>query len=233
MNKHRSVLIVFAMDEEISAFFNSTTATKTGVGMLENIYMDCLGDTTIYGMKGGVGKVSMAYSLGAFLNNIKVDKVYNTGVAGSLTSRLKPLSTLIATKCAYHDVDLTQFKYKKGQMSMMPLYFTCDKAGIKKALALNDKDVVTGTILSGDSFITVDKIPSSFFEDFDSPLAVDMESAAVGQVCYMAKTPFQIIRTISDSANTDSNLSQYQTLLNQACMKAAYITRQIIESECK
>ena len=58
MNKHRSVLIVFAMDEEISAFFNSTTATKTGVGMLENIYMDCLGDTTIYGMKGGVGKVN-------------------------------------------------------------------------------------------------------------------------------------------------------------------------------
>ncbi|PKC51171.1 nucleoside phosphorylase, partial [Rhizophagus irregularis] len=37
--------------------------------------------------------------------------------------------------------------------------------------------------------------------------AVEMEAAAVAQVCYQFKTPFVVIRALSDIAGKESNIS--------------------------
>ncbi len=229
MVKTRSILVVFAMDEEMKAFYKDKTFIETKIGF-QDIYLSDYKGKTIYGMKCGVGKVSMAFNLGAFLNNIQVDKVFNTGVAGSISEKLKPLSILIANKCAYHDVDLVPFGYKKGQMSRMPLYYDCDKIGVKAAIRKDPENIKVGTILSGDQFITAEKIPSYFYEDFNDPLAVDMESGAVAQCCYMRNIPFQIIRAISDSANNQTEHEEYDRLLNEASAKASKVTQFLIEN---
>ncbi|RKJ56859.1 5'-methylthioadenosine/S-adenosylhomocysteine nucleosidase, partial [Butyricicoccus sp. 1XD8-22] len=42
---------------------------------------------------------------------------------------------------------------------------------------------------------------------FPTMKAVEMEAAAVAQVCYQFKTPFVVIRALSDIAGKESNIS--------------------------
>ncbi len=217
-------LVVAAQKEELDGLFSTLTDVRK-IGPI-SIYEGK--DYIIYGMIGGIGKVSMAYRLGTFLQNFQVDEIINIGVAGSISKELKPLDTFVATKCAYHDVDVVAFGYKRGQMCSMPLYFSCDDQAVTIALSLNRKYIKTGLVLSGDTFVTKDNLSSSVYEDFDNPVACDMESAAVGQVAYMSKLPYVIIRTISDDPNCEENKTTYEKRLVQASNRAGKLALEMI-----
>lgn len=224
----KTYLIVCAMEEELSAFFDGLTFSKETHRSIEMCVArsQC---STVYGMLGGIGKVNMAYRLGKILGEIDVDEVINVGVAGSLSPKLQPLKTLVATRCAYHDVDVTAFGYTYGQMAGEPLYFDCDKEEVKRAKNLDPENIVTGLILSGDSFMTKEKIKTSSCARFADPLAIDMESAAVAQVCTNEKISFLIIRSISDDAEgNQENRKQYDQLLQEASLRAGQIARKLV-----
>jgi adenosylhomocysteine nucleosidase len=224
----KTYLVVAAADEEeISSLFTG----KTNYKKLENdVYLYECEKYTVIAMTSGIGKVAMAYRLGRMLASFQIDEIINVGVAGSISSQLKPFDTLVATSVAYNDVDVVDFGYHKYQMCGMPLYFVPDEDGVKKALSLNNNRIKPGLILSGDSFISKRNLPSSFYEDFDNPVAVDMESAAVGQVAYMAKVPFMIIRSISDDASgNETNKEQYDYNVAEAAKRAYQIVWQIID----
>lgn len=227
--KKNYLVVAAASEEEIASLF----AGKTGYKELDGniFYYDCE-KYSIVAMCSGIGKVAMAYRLGRILATFQIDEIINVGVAGSISGELKPFDTLVASKVAYNDVDVVEFGYHKYQMCGMPLYFLPDEEGVKKALNLNNPHIKTGLIISGDSFITRRNLPSSFFEDFDNPVAVDMESAAVGQVCYMANIPFMIIRSISDdAASNDVNKEQYDQNVALAAKRAYEIVWQVIEPQ--
>lgn len=217
-------LVVFAQKEEEEGFF-SDLKEKKKFGSFEMVETD---DFIIYAMLGGIGKVAMAYRLGCFLQNIQVDEIINIGVAGSVNKNCKPLDTLVASKTAYHDVDVTAFGYQKGQMAKMPLYYECDKKALDIVHKMKKKELKTGLILSGDSFITKANLNSDIYENFDDPYAIDMESAVVGQVAYLAKLPYIIIRTISDDPASESNKETYEARLEQASKEAGKLAYQII-----
>ena len=225
----KTYLIVCAMEEELSAFFEGLSFMKETHRGIET-YAVRSERTTIYGMLGGIGKVSMAYRLGKILGDIMdVDEVINVGVAGSLSPKLPPLKTLVADRCAYHDVDVTAFGYTYGQMAGEPLFFECDKEEVKRAKTIDPENIVTGLILSGDSFMTKEKIKNSSCSLFKEPLAIDMESAAVAQVCTNEKIPFLIIRSISDDAEgNQENREQYDRLLKEASLRAGRIARKLV-----
>lgn len=222
-------LVVAAQKEELAGLFDSLSNVKKAGEF--SFYEGK--EFIIYGMIGGIGKVSMAYRLGMFLQNFKVDEIINIGVAGSISSDLKPLDTFVATKCAYHDVDVIAFGYQHGQMCGMPLYFECDKDAVRIALSLNRKYIKTGLVLSGDTFVTKDNLSSSVYEYFDNPVACDMESAAVGQVAHLSKLPYVIIRTISDDASSEENKSTYEKRLVQASNRAGRLALEMIKSLSK
>ena len=224
----KTYLVVAAMQEEIDGLF----ANRQGIENIGNgIYMYKDDSITLIAMLGGIGKVSMAFKLGQILNSFIVDEIINVGVAGSISKELKPFQTLVASSCAFNDVDMTSWGYEKGQMAKMPRYFICHEESVKKALTFGS-DVKTGLILSGDSFITKDNLPSSFFEDYDNPIAVDMESAAVGEVAHIMNVPFMIIRTISDDTTNEkeNNKDEYERNLNEACKKAGEIVWYVISN---
>ncbi len=222
----RNYLVVTAMKEEMDALLSYFDGV---IDKGDDIFYVKKDGFTLYTMIGGIGKVSMAYRLGVFLATHKIDTLINVGVAGSISKRLVPFKSLIADKVAYHDVDVRAFGYHIGQMCQMPLYFQRDSLLVRKALSIGKEDAVKGLILSGDSFITKDNLNQNVYADFDDPLAMDMESAAVAQVSYQAKIPFLIIRSISDDTTSDdSNKEEYDRNLKKASNRAAEIVARLI-----
>ena len=194
-------------------------------------YLRYKSDNTEYIMfVSGIGKVNTAYQLTKILtifNDIKC--VYNVGVAGSVNEFLNVGDTLVATKACYFDVDLTTFKHARGQFSDLPLYFYTNDKDINKIQKMDLKNVKYGLIISGDTFITKDKISIDLLSEFDNPLACDMESAAVAHVCYLENIPFVIIRSITDKALDDYNTKVYNNNLISSSTTASKILLRLLE----
>lgn len=223
-----NILVVAAMEEELEAFYEGLSKKKTALGGID-AYVSESEDKRILGILGGIGKVSMAFRLGRVLSQMDFSHVINVGVAGSISPKLKPLMIFVGERCAYHDVDATAMGYEIGQMCQEPKYFECDKEWEKKALTFDPKNMMPGLILSGDSFITKKNLNPSVNHNFEDPIACDMESAAVGQVCHDAKIPFLILRAISDDAGGNStNAEQYEKLLNEASRNAGAAGRYVV-----
>lgn len=224
----KKYLILAAQKEELDGLFQSLPYQEENVNQLKvRIFQNT--EVTIYGLMSGIGKVSMAFTMGLFLATHNVDYVINIGVAGSISPKLRKMQTFISEKVAYWDVDLTKFGHPLGEMSDCPLYFEADQAMMKKAKSLLSDDGNSGLIISGDSFVSKENIKKEWFQDFDEPIACDMESAAVAQVCFREKLPFLIIRSISDDPiNDDENCHVYEFNLKDASYKAGNLVFKLI-----
>ena len=66
--------------------------------------------------------------------------------------------------------------------------------------------VYVGTIATGDQFISDAQHTANIMKEKPETVAVEMEGAAVAQVCNDYKIPFVVIRTISDKADHKSEL---------------------------
>ncbi len=224
----KTYLILAAQKEELDGLFASLNYTKEKLNELEILVTE-IDDIKIYGLISGIGKAGMAYTMGLFLANHKVDKIINIGVAGSVSKDLKKLDTFISTSACYWDVDLTEFGKPIGQMSDCPLYFKADEELLEKALLIKGTKTKAGLIISGDSFISKTKIKKEWFKEFDNPIACDMESATVGQIAYRNNIPFLIIRAISDDPlNDDGNQTDYEFNLEKAAFEAGEFTKKVI-----
>ena len=70
-------------------------------------------------------------------------------------------------------------------------------------------------MVSGDQFIgTVDQL-SKILKELPETLFVEMEGAAVAQICHDSNIPFCSVRTISDKANDVAHLD-FNKFLNEA-----------------
>lgn len=224
------ILIVCAMQEEIDGIIYNDTdfIHEDGIYKLRKEFYE------VNIVLGGIGKTSMAFKLGLILSKDKYDLIINVGVAGSISNELTPFDTLIASKVSYYDCDVTAFGYKKGQMASMPLYYEADDEILNLTKKQSLSNIKYGLIISGDKFITKENLSVDVYSDFDNPLAVDMESGAVAQVSYMAKIPFLIIRSISDSTSGDgSNKDEYENNLTRASKRAGEIVWMIIDEISK
>lgn len=222
----KHILLVVATDSEFEAVSSALNLTKNHD--LIDSYIGILNDKKITVIKSGIGKGAMCFALGFMLAKEHYDLVINTGVAGGLYKRVKPLTTIIATECAYYDVDLRGIEpdLKLGQLDDMPQFFKPDETVIKKSVKTG---LIPGIIVSGDLFITNKNTPNNLDENFNKPIAIDMESAAVGEACYIANIPFAVIRTISDDTTNDENGNDYYQSLSDTCRAAVLKTLEIIK----
>ena len=221
----KSVLLIVATDDEWKAIEDSFHGKQRLAEDKESFSLE--GKAIFWTlMRGGIGKTAMAFSLGRKMQERKYDLVVNTGVAGTIRHRLKRYDAFCATKAAYYDVDIPELK--RGQMADQPLYFECSEQFRKLAKKL-DPSIHEGLVLTGDLFVTKDNMPKDLDKDFENPIAIDMESAAVGQCCHMAGVPFGILRTISDDTEEEGNQDQYFESLGEACQKAVSLAVEIIK----
>ena len=182
-------------------------------------------------VKCGIGKVNAAFCTAALIFRYNADSIINIGVSGGIGKRVKVLDIIIADGLCQHDFDLSAFGLKRGQLSEeLPLFLTPSKKITDKLLDAAKKlgaSPVLGKIVSGDQFISDGEKTIRFVQDFGAD-GVEMESAAVAQVCTKAGVDFAVLRTVSDRADEEAKES-----FEEIVEKAAAVSIQIINEYIK
>lgn len=164
----------------------------------------------------GIGKVNAA-ALALLLVTRGARRVIFTGVAGALDPTLAVGDLVISQDAVQHDVDVSALGYPPGQVPDEEFSWPADPQLISVAQAaagtLAGVHSVTGRIASGDVFIADAANSARLFARFEAA-CVEMEGAAVAQVCSRAGVPFVIIRSISDTADgqAETDFRQFSEL---------------------
>ena len=175
-----------------------------------------------------VGKVAAATTATTLIEHFGVGRIVFTGVAGGIGAGVNVGDVVIASSFVQHDLDASPL-FPRYQV---PLYgrsaFDCDDtltAILKVAVYaiptrargqfygfLGNKTIKIhhGLIASGDRFVCGAaeslSIQAALQEAGFQPLAVEMEGAAVAQVCFDYGVPFAAVRIISDRADDDAHV---------------------------
>ncbi|MEK3645735.1 5'-methylthioadenosine/S-adenosylhomocysteine nucleosidase [Aeribacillus sp. FSL M8-0235] len=226
------IAIIGAMEEEVRILREKLDCTKeeeiAGCSFMIGKYNQT--DTIL--LKSGIGKVNAAVSTTLLLERYQPDYVINTGSAGGFHESLNVGDVVISTEVRHHDVDVTAFGYEYGQVPGLPPSFKADEKLIeiaeRKAKDISGIQTVKGAIATGDSFMNDPDKVAFVRSKFSHLYAVEMEAAAVAQVCYKFQTPFVIIRALSDIAGKESNIS-FEQFLDKAAFNSSELVLKMIE----
>lgn len=181
-------------------------------------------------MESGIGKVNATIGACELLHHYTLDMLINTGVAGGIDEQLNVMDVVVGKEVAYHDVDCGP-EAEPGQVQGLPRFFEANTRLLHAAK--NIKTNVTlhsGLICSGDQFITNKKQLKEIKERFPNGLAVDMESGALAQVCYIYKVPFLSFRIISDTPGADNHTDQYHNFWDTMADKSFGVTEALLKA---
>jgi adenosylhomocysteine nucleosidase len=164
-----------------------------------------------------IGKVAAATTATLLIEHFGVSAIVFTGVAGGLASQVRVGDVVVGTQYLQHDMDASPLfaRYE------VPLYglqrFNVDPAlHAQLATAANTLavslrpsqqiQVHQGLILSGDRFVSSAAEVTALRSALPDGLCVEMEGAAVAQVCWDYQVPFAAVRTISDRADDSAHI---------------------------
>ena len=163
-----------------------------------------IGNTDIILAVCGIGKVFAAICAQTMIVKYAPDAVINTGVGGTLTRELSVGDVAVSSAMVQHDMDTSALGDPVGLISGINIVeIPADKALADKISAIvRDMGIrtVQGIIATGDRFIANQETKTYIVNTFGA-IACEMEGAAIGQVCYVNKVPFAVIRAISDDAD--------------------------------
>lgn len=222
--------IIFAMEEELEELLKYLKIEKEYTIFDLSFYEGIINGVYCVMVRSGVGKVNAARATQILIDNIKVDYIFNIGVAGGISKSLKVGDIVIGEKLVQHDFDITAFNHDKGYIPEIGVYIQTDDYLFRLAnnvLKSDDKiNVVSGVISSGDIFCTEIKMGQKINSKFNA-LCVEMEGASVAQICYLNHIPFLVLRSISDTPNND-NVITYEEFLKYSSKNIAYAMSKIL-----
>ncbi len=245
--------IMGAMEQEISLLVShiNQPASET-CGMREYIAGELLGKDVV-AVYSRIGKVAAASTVTTLIERFNVDMIVFTGLAGGVDPSLDIGDVIIADSLVQHDMDaspLPQFSrfeiplLGKERFSVNVKLVTLAENSAKQFIenkldqriskknlsqfAITTPKIETGLIASGDQFV----VDPAAVDDLRSALpdlkAVEMEGAAVAQICYEHEIPMVLFRVISDKANDDSVVDFQAFIDDFACQMTYGITEELI-----
>lgn len=226
----KSIGIIFAMQEELTELLKYIDLQKEYTIFDLKFYEGYIHNHNCILVECGVGKVNAARCTQILIDNMKVDYIFNIGVAGGISNELKVCDIVIGKRLVQHDFDITAFNHEKGYIPNVGVFIDSDEYLVRIAEKVkdeNDINALTGTIASGDIFCTEKKMSEKIHNKFNA-LCVEMEGASIAQVCYLSHIPFVIIRSISDVPNND-NVITYEEFLEISSVRVAKFMNQILK----
>lgn len=216
--------IVAAMGEELAAILAAARAEgPVQVDQVAGIEVERgrLAGREVVLALSGIGKVAAATTAAVLCE--RVESVVMVGTAGGLRADVKPGDVVVATEALQHDFDarplvprwvvpstgLDRVPTDPGLTAILLAAAEEVCAGHRAdhaALGLGTPVVHRGLVVSGDVFVSTAADAAALRADLPDALAVEMEGAAVAQVCHRAGVPFGLVRTISDGADQHAAL---------------------------
>ncbi len=187
-------------------------------------------NNTIILTKCGIGKVNAAAGAVELIRTFQPDCIISTGVAGGIDKCLKVMDVVASRHIVYHDVWCGEGN-AYGQIQGMPTYFEGNSALFDCATSLDTETPIHGGLIcSGDKFITDREELDAIKGNFPEGLAVDMESGAIAQVCYIYKVPFISFRIISDTPGAENHWEQYTNFWGEMADRSFGVTKAFLDS---
>ena len=214
--------IIFAMNEELNALKKYLKIEKINKFYELEFIEGYINNNYCVLVECGIGKVNAARCTQVLIDNYKLDYVFNIGVAGGVDSSLKVGDIVVGEKLVQHDFDITAFSHEKGYVPNIGGKFietSVDMLNLSKKCSL---PVKYGIIASGDIFCTDVNMSKKINNKFNA-LCVEMEGAAIAQVCYLCKVPILIIRSISDVPNNENNITFDEFLIESSNKVSEYL----------
>ncbi|MDN2711435.1 5'-methylthioadenosine/adenosylhomocysteine nucleosidase [Janthinobacterium sp. SUN118] len=199
-----------------------------------------------------LGKVAAAMTASILVEKYGVTHIVFTGVAGSGDKHVKVGDIVVAEALLQHDMDARPL-FPRFEVPLTGLQrFATDlelssqlaaaaddflregldsvlNAGQRQELALQQAQVHRGMIASGDQFISSAAHIRQLKQDLPDLLAVEMEGAAVAQVCFELGVPFTVMRTISDNANEEAAVDFMRFVQTVASPYAFHVIRKLCQ----
>jgi len=189
---------------------------------------------------GGIGKVGSAQTAQTLILKYDVDAVIFTGVAGGIDPELDIGDIVISSNVVHHDL---------GQIlpdRFIPfdtVGFSADSALLQLALqaAKNiefdvipenirgeaaSPTVVIGRVATGDQFISSEE-KRVWIERVFRADCVEMEGAAVGQICVSNNVPFIVVRSLSDLANEHAEVD-FEAFVLYAAKNSSMLVKEML-----
>lgn len=181
----------------------------------------------------GIGKVNAAVGTTRLIASHRPDCIVSTGLAGGIDASLRVMDVVAARQTAYHDVYCGPGN-EKGQVQGLPARFDADPDLLRAVLSIPQDEggrIFEGLTCTGDQFITDRAELDVIKGNFPEALAVDMESAAIAQTCYLHRIPFLSLRVVSDTpGNTDNHQQQWDEFLASMGEHSFNIVKRFLEN---
>jgi adenosylhomocysteine nucleosidase len=225
--------IIGAMEPEVAILKAKLENCQTSTHAGYTFYQGLLNASDVVIVQSGIGKVAAALATAILIDKFQPDYVVNTGSAGGFEQSLKVGDIVISSEVRYHDVDVTAFGYEIGQLPANPPAYiphpeliSAAKVGIS---SLENVQTLVGLITTGDTFMTKDDDIAKARANFPTMAAVEMEGAAIAHTCHQFKTPFVVIRSMSDIAGKESPTS-FEAYLETASVNSSKVVTSMIEA---
>ncbi len=229
---HGPIGIVAALHQEISELLTLLSDAQCVRIGSRDFWTGHLDGRAVVVVLSRVGKVAAASTTVALITHFNVHAVVFAGVAGGLAPEVAVGDVVVSAQLLQHDVDASPL-FPRWEIPLTGVArFPADTALVQALLdsahavladphALLGTDVMaafgisaprvhTGLIISGDRFVCTSAESAILRQALPDALAVEMEGAAVAQVCHEWGVPFAAIRTISDRADDAASVDFMQ-----------------------
>ncbi len=205
-----------------------------------------IGRTRVILGRSGVGKVNAAMVATLLVSHYAPSAVFFTGTAGALDPELQPADVVVGSAVGHHDfgnATVKEFARRPTRSAVTgdvnPMFIPADERLLEAARraartiapgpapgSTRPPIVREGIIVTGDAFVANPAQRNELRRALGA-VAVEMEGAAVAQVCWQLGVPVLIIRSITDGADGDTP-DAYRVNIEAASRNAAILTMAVV-----
>ena len=227
--------IISAIPEEYSKLkWDTPPRTETIISKV--FQFGTINGVDVIAAECGIGKVNAAMTTSLLLGHYQCDGIVFSGVAGGLNPDLSYGEVIVADKLIQHDYGaIVGGRFVHSLAGSFPQL--SDDLEYDFAFSMSDemKEAIRfvlgdytrfGTVLTGDAYLACDSTRNDLHKKFKAD-AIEMEGAAIAQVCCNWHKPFVIVRVLSDLAGNDSHVD-FDTFVDSSSEKAADVVNKLL-----
>jgi len=240
----RRVAIVAAMPEELSALLQAMPPGQHVQRAGRTFWLSSWCGHEVVAVLSRIGKVAAATTTTLLLTEFGVDRVLFTGVAGGLGEGVRVGDVVVADALLQHDMDASPLfpRFELPGLGVDRLRADADLVALVvqaagevlseahlHGLVQSAPRVHQGLVISGDLFVDTTSESAALRLALPEALAVEMEGAALAQVCHDFGVPFAVIRTISDRADDAAHVDFQRFVLEVASRYSLAVVKAVLE----